>query len=92
MSHKNEAERNYADDAGTNDGRVITWGLQDIAERLDRLAEAQEAANELKRIELLETLGLASDLYEDTGYPALDSAAPQLKPRIAAALGIGEDA
>lgn len=41
-----EPKPNYADDADTNDGRVITWGLQDIAERLDRLAEAKEAANE----------------------------------------------
>ena len=38
-------DRNYSDDAATNDGRVIVWGLQDIKESLDALVEQQRIAN-----------------------------------------------
>jgi hypothetical protein len=76
-----KAERNYADDADTNDGRVITWGLQDIAERLDRLAEAQEAANEQAVIANLISLLRHCD----------DGKYGETLRRVATALGIGVD-
>lgn len=46
------SERNYSDDAETNDVRVIVWALQDLKESLDSLVEQQRIANLIAAVEI----------------------------------------
>lgn len=73
------SERDYSDDADTNDGRVTVWALQDLKESLDAIAEQLRIANLLEageaRVVKLDPWDFGSDL-------------PDLKPEVREALGL----
>jgi len=80
------SERNYSDDAETNDGRVIAWGLQDLKESLDSLVEQQRVGN---MIALMESAarGVADQIHSVQDYMEMFN---RLNPQVIKALGLNE--
>ena len=80
------SERNYSDDAETNDGRVIAWGLQDLKESLDSLVEQQRVGN---MIALMASAarGVAEQTHSVQGYMEMFN---RLNPQVIKALGLNE--
>ena len=80
------SERNYLDDAETNDGRVIVCGLQDLKESLDSLVEQQRVGN---MIALMESAarGVADQIHSVQDYMEMFN---RLNPQVIKALGLNE--
>ena len=80
------SERNYSDDAETNDGRVIVWGMQDIKESLDSLVEQQRVCN---MIALMASAarGVADRTHSVQDYMEMFN---RLNPQVIKALGLSE--
>ena len=90
------SERNIADGADTNDGRVTVWALQDLRKSVDALVEQQRIANliALGHLQIASGLDGTSTLVGDgSAFRAIYPGGPNtpLAPAIASALGIGDD-
>lgn len=80
------SERNYSDDAETNDGRVIVWGLQDIKESLDSLVEQQRVGNMIA-VMASAARGVADQTYSVQDYMEMFN---RLNPQVIKSLGLNE--
>ena len=89
------SERNIADGADTNDGRVTVWALQDLRKSVDALVEQQRIANliALGHLQIASGLDGIGDIVGDgSAFRALYPEGPNtpLATDIAHALEIGD--
>ena len=80
------SERNYSDDAETNDGRVIVWGLQDLKESLDSLVEQQRVGNMIALMTAA-ARGVAEQTHSVQDYMEMFN---RINPQVIKALGLSE--